>query len=340
MPKPDVSILVPAYYGASYLSDCIESVLAQTHQDWELLILDDCSGDDTFEIAKAYASIDSRLRVERNPRNLGLVGNWNRCIELSQGQWIKFVFQDDLIAPTCLEEMLAASTQDTWLTVCRREFLYERGTSEETRRFYEQHPTPERVFGSGASFIAPEVVCNTAVDLYGVNFFGEPTATLIRRAAFARYGLFNPNLSMICDTEYWIRVSAHHGFTYLPITLANFRVHAGSTSAHHFAHRKYRITLDGVVLMHEYVHNPAFAPVRKAAQQRDPPLDLNALLERRIEDARRTAVDAANSLTTPNRTLLREWEELLVRLPNLGHMAHAKPDPWRRLASLWRRHSK
>lgn len=332
-----ISICIPTYNGARYLEACLDSVLSQTYKDIEILVVDDGSTDATLEILERYAASDERIRLVRNENNLGLVGNWNYCIELAQGEWIKFVFQDDLIARTCVEEMLAASTPDTWLTVCRREFIFEDGTPEETRRYYELHPNPERVFGAGITYVPPETVCETAIDLFGVNFFGEPTATLIRREAFARHGLFNPELAMICDTEYWMRLAAHHGFTYLPKTLASFRVHAGSTSAHHFAQRQYRITLDGVVLMHEYVHNPAFEPVRKAMQRRNPPVDLKAMLDKSIAGARWIAVDAANNASTPNPDLLREWEELLVRHPSLGRSARTKTSLSERLAGIWRR---
>lgn len=337
MLKPKISVLIPTYNGAAYLNACIESIFAQTYQDWELLILDDCSRDDTLKIAKSYARRDPRLRVACNPENLGLVGNWNRCIELAHGEWIKFVFQDDLIAPTCLEEMLAASTPDTWLTVCRRAFIFEDGTPEATRRYYELHPDPERVFGVGITYVPSVAVCESAIDLFGVNFFGEPTATLIRREAFARHGLFNPNLAMICDTEYWVRLASHYGFTYLPKNLASFRVHSGSTSAHHFAKRQYRITLDGVVLMHEYVHNPAFEPLRKAMRRRDPPMDLTTMLNKKIAGARWIAVDAANRTSTPNTDLLQEWEALLISHPGLGRSTRTKIRLFQQLADMWRK---
>jgi len=337
MLKPEVSILIPTYNGARYLEACLDSVLSQTYKDIEILAVDDNSTDATFEILERYATSDQRIRLVRNEHNLGLVGNWNHCIELARGKWIKFVFQDDLIAPKCVEEMLTASTPDTWLTICRRTFIFEDGTPEETRRYYEQHPNPERVFGVSITYVPPETICETAIDMFGINFFGEPTATLIRREAFVRHGLFNPELAMICDTEYWVRLAAHHGFTYLPKTLASFRVHTGSTSAHHFAQRQYRITLDGVVLMHEYVHNQAFKPVREAMRRLDPPVDLKAMLNKKIAGARWIAVDAANRTSTPNPNLLQEWEDLLVRHPSVGRSARTKTSLLERLAGIWRR---
>jgi len=106
---PLVSICVPAYKGAAFLEECLSSALAQTYGDFELLVVDDDSPDATLEIAQQYASHDARVRVVRNPNNLGLVGNWNECVRLSRGEWIKFLFQDDLLEPQCLEQMLAVA---------------------------------------------------------------------------------------------------------------------------------------------------------------------------------------------------------------------------------------
>ena len=73
--RPAVSICIPTFNGAKYLRECVDSVLAQTHPDFEVLIVDDCSSDDSVAIAEDYARRDSRVRVSVNDRNLGLVGN-------------------------------------------------------------------------------------------------------------------------------------------------------------------------------------------------------------------------------------------------------------------------
>ncbi|HLJ75313.1 MAG TPA: glycosyltransferase family 2 protein, partial [Thermoanaerobaculia bacterium] len=93
---PGVSICLPTYNGSRYLRECLASALAQTHGDFELVVVDDRSTDETMDIIRDVAHADSRVRVFENDANLGLVGNWNRCIELSSAPWIKFVFQDDL----------------------------------------------------------------------------------------------------------------------------------------------------------------------------------------------------------------------------------------------------
>ena len=138
--RPVVSICLAAYNGAKHLPECVESILAQTHSDFELVIVDDCSPDDSAEIAKRYARLDSRVKVFVNDSNLGLVGNWNGSVSLSHGEWIKFVFQDDLIRPECLRRMLAVAASSKMPIVSfARDFIFEPGTTAETRQVYLDH---------------------------------------------------------------------------------------------------------------------------------------------------------------------------------------------------------
>jgi glycosyltransferase involved in cell wall biosynthesis len=310
---PFVSVLVPTYNGEKYLSACLESVLAQVYQDWELIIVDDCSTDATAEIAQAYARRDSRVRVERNPFTLGLVGNWNRCATLARGAWVKFVFQDDLIVPTCIEEMLGARHVDTAFVACRREFLFEEGTTNAERQFYGQHASLTEL--GGMSEVSPEVICQKAIDLLGVNFIGEPSSVLLRRDVFDRFGPFNPHFIMICDTEYWIRVASHTGLTYVSKTLCQFRVHGGSASARHFASRRYRITLDSVLLVCEYAFGERYAALREVGSQRVPPVDFVELLRRKATKARRMAVERAERRN--DSIALMDWERFIRAHPRI-----------------------
>ena len=103
---PQVSVLMTAYNRAPYIASSIESVLAQTFSDFELLITDNCSTDGTFDIAKRYEGLDSRIRVVLNERNLGQFGNRNRAAELARGPLLKYHDSDDLMYPHCLAVMV------------------------------------------------------------------------------------------------------------------------------------------------------------------------------------------------------------------------------------------
>src|SRR5216117_733352 len=83
---PRVSMAVPVYNGERYLGEALDSLLAQTYHDFELIICDNASTDGTGEIARSYASMDERVRYVRNERNLGLAGNVKRAFQLSSGE--------------------------------------------------------------------------------------------------------------------------------------------------------------------------------------------------------------------------------------------------------------
>src|ERR1700709_90296 len=92
-----LSVCIPVYNGERYLDECLRSVRDQTHADFEVVIVDDCSTDGTRDVVGHHAAQDERIRLSVNAHNRGLVGNWNRCLELASGEWIKFLFQDDVL---------------------------------------------------------------------------------------------------------------------------------------------------------------------------------------------------------------------------------------------------
>jgi len=109
--QPLVSVVTPVYNGAEFLPECIESVLAQTYQNWEYTIVDNCSTDGTVEIAKRYAAKDSRIRLHQNAEFLRAIPNHNHAFrQISpDSKYCKVVFGDDWIFPECLEQMVAVA---------------------------------------------------------------------------------------------------------------------------------------------------------------------------------------------------------------------------------------
>src|SRR3954470_23138397 len=105
---PRVTIGLPVYNGARYLAEAIESVLAQTFTDFELVISDNASTDATAAIALQYAARDPRVRYSRNRENIGSARNFGRAFELATGEFFKWMASDDLISPEFLENCVAA----------------------------------------------------------------------------------------------------------------------------------------------------------------------------------------------------------------------------------------
>lgn len=103
---PLVSILVASYGHARFLPTTIESVLAQTFTDWELLIQDDLSPDGSLEVARGYAARDPRILVEQNQANLGTYGTQQAALDRARGKWVAVLNSDDFWAPHKLERQL------------------------------------------------------------------------------------------------------------------------------------------------------------------------------------------------------------------------------------------
>ena len=307
------------FNGEPYLRECIESILAQTFQDFELLLVDDCSSDASESIAHEYCAKDPRVRYTRNDRNLDLVKNWNRCAKLARGEWIKFAFQDDIIAESCLERMLDAAGKHQTLIACRRSLIFQEGTASHTREFYYDHQAKLDDLIANSDFISAQQIRTFGLKHMGFNFLGEPTAVMLHRSFFDRFGFFNAALIMLCDTEYWTRVGIHTGSVYIREALASFRVHSRAMSANNFARREYRIlVLDRLVLLHEYIHNPVYEPIRRLAQEFSPPIDLRAMFARERQAAFATAYWAKKDERRFDSSLMDEHNEVSQQYPRIG----------------------
>ena len=113
MTAPFVSIVTPVYNGGKFLRESIESVLSQTRTDFEYVILNNASTDETAEIAASYAARDRRIRIHRNERTLPIIDNWNRAMTLISGEslYCKVLHADDAMYPECLSKMVALATE-------------------------------------------------------------------------------------------------------------------------------------------------------------------------------------------------------------------------------------
>ncbi len=261
-----VSVCVPTYNGGPYLEACLSSIAGQTFDDFEVLIVDDGSSDDSTAIAARWTERDARFRLHRNPRNLGLVGNWNRCIELARGAWIKFLFQDDWMTPDCLATMLEASSGGADFVACARDLLFEEPSDPEARGFYDFHRgVLDRLYASGTTRLTPEAYCEAKLDHLDLNIVGEPSATLIRKQRLEEAGLFDPAFVQMCDGDMWNRLASKAGLVYVNRPLVTFRIHGGAVSAANFR-SAFRNVLDGVREMLAMRDSPHYAPFRAHAR--------------------------------------------------------------------------
>ena len=125
----NISIIIPCYNSEKYLSACMDSVLAQTFEDFEAILIDDGSRDHTLAIAQRYAEIDPRVRVFAK-ENGGVAAARNLGLDHAQGEWITFVDSDDLLPPDALETLLSGAGDSVDMVVCAHETFDETGRRE------------------------------------------------------------------------------------------------------------------------------------------------------------------------------------------------------------------
>ncbi|MGI9328390.1 MAG: glycosyltransferase family 2 protein [Pseudomonadales bacterium] len=115
---PKVSIGVPIFNGANYLQEALDSLLAQTYEDFEILICDNASTDSTGDICKKYVAQDHRISYHRNEQNIGPDLNFTRIVDLARGEYFKWAAHDDLLEPTFLQKCVAALDADPEVVLC------------------------------------------------------------------------------------------------------------------------------------------------------------------------------------------------------------------------------
>jgi glycosyltransferase involved in cell wall biosynthesis len=221
VPAPLLSVAIPTYRGAAHLAAAIESVLAQTFSDYELIIVDDNSPDNTANIVASYP--DPRIRYLRNENNLGPQGNWNRCLDEARGKYFKLLPQDDILMPECFAQQIAVMEEDTIeriaLVFCARRII---GPADRV--------VMERGYPGGKRGTTNGVSVTRRCVRYGTNLIGEPGGVLFRTALARRVGAFDATNPYVIDLDYWFRLLAQGDAYYLPQPLASFRVSSGSWS--------------------------------------------------------------------------------------------------------------
>lgn len=229
-----VTIAIPTFNGARWLPEAIASAMEQTYARIEILVVDDASDDDSAEIAASTG--DDRVRVVRNERRLGLARNWNRCIADARGEYLKFVFQDDLLDPACVEELvtLMRESLSVGLAFTPRTIALEEPDDPAARRWAARFSQPHRRFGSLKRV-------NPGRDLFDRqlsrspfrNWIGEPSVVLLRTDLVRTLGGFNERLHQLVDADMWLRLMFHADVGFIDRPLATFRIHGASATVRH-----------------------------------------------------------------------------------------------------------
>jgi glycosyltransferase involved in cell wall biosynthesis len=218
MPNDKVSICLPVYNGAKYLEQAIQSVLLQTHKNWELIIVDDCSTDQSAEIATKYAQQDDRIKYTKNEKNLGIFFNYNICIERSVGDFIKLFAQDDTFERQCLERLIDVleNNPNAVLVTAARAVIDANDKKVATEPFFNQ-----------TKVIPGREVITDYVKTFTYRT-GTPSQVLFRKRDAGKG--FDPTYYLSGDIEYFFRILEKGDYYYLNEVLVNFRRHGESAT--------------------------------------------------------------------------------------------------------------
>ncbi|WP_223278126.1 glycosyltransferase [Nostoc sp. 'Peltigera membranacea cyanobiont' 232] len=223
-----VSICIPTYNGEKFIADAINSVLCQTYPNIEIILSDDNSSDTTVEIAKSFNQESSFTFSIIEHSQYGLAPNWNFCISQAKGKYIKFLFQDDLLEPTAIEEMVNLAEQDEEIGLVFSPRTIFSNTSDNSN-FLMHHEAKDvhkawstlKLIQSGQQLLLdPNILDNP------INKIGEPSTVLIRKDVFEKVGLFNSEFCQLVDLEMWLRIMSQYKVGFVNKVLSHFRIHS------------------------------------------------------------------------------------------------------------------
>ncbi len=338
MTQPLVSVCVPVYNGGAFLERCLGSIAAQSYANLQVVLVDDGSTDDSVARLESFAAGREHVTVHRNDTNLGLPGNWNRCMELAGGEWVKFVFQDDWLTTDCVARLVEAAHDATDLVLCAREYEFDDRVPTALRDDREWlRSSSERYLGAEVRHLDVDEVAAALARWGNWNFLGEPVAVLLRRAAVDRVGPFSDRFHVMSDYVHWLRVAMHSGCTWVPDRLAGFLVHQASVSGSTW--ETYEVQqLESALFFATLMRDADFAPFREHLR-RTGQLDRYAAAARWLAaDSYRAARWSAHTGEGPG--ALQAWRDCVRRPGNarlLGARSVERWAPLFRLRRAWRR---
>jgi glycosyltransferase involved in cell wall biosynthesis len=204
--KPTVSVIINCYNGARYLREAIDSIYEQTFTNWEIIFVDNCSTDESSEIAKSY---DARLRYFRTDETISLYNARNDGVNLADGEFIAFLDVDDVWLPEKLEKQLESIGADYALVHTGVNMIDENG-------YYVPWREPTRHKG----FVTNWLLLRNFISM----------SSVMVRSSVIKDLKFNNLYNLVGDYDLWLRMSANHRFNYVDEVLLHYRRHQNCMS--------------------------------------------------------------------------------------------------------------
>jgi glycosyltransferase involved in cell wall biosynthesis len=234
--RPLVSICIPVYNGCDFIGQAIESALAQTYENIEVVVLDNASTDDTLAVVSGFD--DVRLRVERNEITTGAGENWNRALNAAGAEFVKLLSADDYLYPTCVAQQIEGflvGGERVALVCSPRDIVDSTGRRLMTR-------------GLRRAGLMPGAKARREVVRSGTNPIGETASALMRARVARDVGGFDESDPYTIDIDLWLRMLSVGDLWVVAQPLSAYRVSGGSWSVAvaHTQAEQYRAMLDSL----------------------------------------------------------------------------------------------
>ncbi len=226
---PTVSVCIPAYNGERFIGEAISSVLNQTFSDWELIICDDCSKDNTAKIVESFN--DPRIRFYINLKNIGITANHNLCIELSKGKYICSVFhQDDVMSKINLDKKVELLDKNNSVGMVHSNIYLIDEEGIIIGGHWAKNNSKDLITNGFAFF---------KMHLLGTNEVCAPSV-MVRKECYEKLGGFDLRLPYTFDYEMWLRIALYYDIAYLSEPLLYYRWHSNNLT------NKFNTRLEGI----------------------------------------------------------------------------------------------
>ena len=211
---PKITVFIPCYNYAHYLTEAVGSVLRQSFEDWEAIVIDDASPDNTAEVMRTFT--DPRIVLVFHKENKGNIATYNEAIEMAQGELVVGLSADDRYRRDFLKRTVATfdAHPEIGMVYTGWKLIDKQG-----RPFKTIHSSPHKVDGVYDEF--PYL-------LFGCHI--PQCATTVRREILKRVGLFDPELTQIGDWDLWLRISRHYKVGFISEVLYEYRRHGTNMS--------------------------------------------------------------------------------------------------------------
>jgi len=265
--EPLISICIPTYNGSPYIKKCIESCISQTYSKIEIIVCDDCSTDSILNVLNPYLEKDSRITFYQNEKNLGLVGNWNKCMNYASGDYIKWLFQDDWMDDNAIKEFVDIANKGYDFIVSKRNFVLNDMATDEDKMYYsKQVKKLEDYFDQdeiGTYFTSSDIK-DIVISNIALNFIAEPSLIFFKKTLIKKVGLYDHLFHQICDLEYNMRLASEVGVYVINKPLCHFAIHAHSTTNTNMNIKYFQLRfIEQAYYAYKLLHHHSFKSIQK-----------------------------------------------------------------------------